>query len=638
MAFTLMFIGLLACGSAQLIYPDEFERIKTSTVPPTYFTTPSRQPRPSVERNVAYSQSNPLPPEPLSINVSEVMETSTTQRATQVDSKFTENPLLDWGDHVNNIIVRGVMKFALDIEREIYRTRGTSMIDQRENIVFSPISLSATMAMVLAGSAGRTFEEVSRVLGLEAGVDISRNSEIVHQMFGILLNQLRSKIAGSPGPRVDIATGAFVQEGYPILPQFKAISQNVYDTEVINVDFTRQGKLTQELINSWVKQKTMGKIATILSNPPNPATSVILLSALYFNGEWNQHFLPGATKRKPFFIEPNEAITIDMMYNGGPFPFYEDKQLGVKILGLPYKGYETTMYVLLPTAMGAKALQGFQNQLTVDIIENLIQNMKNETCIVGFPRMKLSSSLSLMSTLASLGLTSLFNPNTADLSLMSQGYRNNASPSPNTQNDVTFNPRFGNDKKPDHIVRRNYFTYEDKVRSYTVEQWSTGFSIRKSRKPRETESVRRSQEGRNSYEADGSVTEDVNVVNLEENKYRFQGRKRRTRRQSRPIDQNFLDFVKQRNLPSYGLDELRNSAALVNPHLYATDVLHKVEIDITEKGTEAAAATAVLLERDGNQKRLVANRPFLFFIRHDPTRLVLFWGTVNAPTPNYSVT
>lgn len=103
------------------------------------------------------------------------------------------------------------MKFALDVEREIYRTQSTSMIDQPDNIVFSPISLSVTLAIVLAGSAGRTFDEVSRVLGLEAGVDISRNSEVVHQMFGMLLNQLHNEITGSPGPRINFATAAFVQ-------------------------------------------------------------------------------------------------------------------------------------------------------------------------------------------------------------------------------------------------------------------------------------------------------------------------------------------------------------------------------------------------------------------------------------------
>lgn len=44
--------------------------------------------------------------------------------------------------------------------------------------------------------------------------------------------------------------------------------------------------------------------------------------------------------RKPFFLASGQTINVDMMYNGGHFPFYEDKQLGVKILGLPYKNGE----------------------------------------------------------------------------------------------------------------------------------------------------------------------------------------------------------------------------------------------------------------------------------------------------------
>lgn len=176
------------------------------------------------------------------------------------------------------------------------------------------------------------------------------------------------------------------------MPQFKALSKNVYENELINVDFTRKGKAAMDIINTWVNQKTMGKISKILDDVPSPNTMMILLSALYFNGEWNQHFLTGFTKRyilfikkfikyiylksfqylfnnyllmfnncydykiamyqyctinclirTLFYVEPNESILVDMMYNAGTFPFYEDKQLGVKILGLPYKGHEVSI-------------------------------------------------------------------------------------------------------------------------------------------------------------------------------------------------------------------------------------------------------------------------------------------------------
>lgn len=113
---------------------------------------------------------------------------------------------------VNDIIVNGVLKFALDLDREIYKTRNTSLIEQQNNIVFSPISLTVALALVLAGSAGRTFNEVSKVLGLESGVDISRNSEIVHQMFGMLMSELqRNRDTAAFIPRLDFATAIYVQ-------------------------------------------------------------------------------------------------------------------------------------------------------------------------------------------------------------------------------------------------------------------------------------------------------------------------------------------------------------------------------------------------------------------------------------------
>jgi len=103
------------------------------------------------------------------------------------------------------------MKFSLDLDRAIYNTRGTSVTSHRENMIFSPLSISVALSLVLLGSAGRTFDEVSRVLGLEAGIDISQNSEVVHQMFGLLLSTVNYRIEDSDGPRVNSASGIFVQ-------------------------------------------------------------------------------------------------------------------------------------------------------------------------------------------------------------------------------------------------------------------------------------------------------------------------------------------------------------------------------------------------------------------------------------------
>ena len=300
------------------------------------------------------------------------------------------------------------------------------------------------------------------------------------------------------------------------------------------------------------------------------------------------------------------------------------------------------MYVLLPSAPGANALKEFKQNLNADILINLIHQMKNQTCIVAFPKMKLSSSLSLKNALKSLGLVSLFDPLKADLSLLSPGLNKTVNLSPlkesgiqedrtlRAQDGFYFPPRIGENSQENMTVddreRKNYFRYEDKLRGYSVEQWANGYNI---------ERIHRKRLANLQRETSTVSVKDLYQAENNKGNNKESNKENRRKRQSRPIDQDFLNFLDAKNLPSFGLDTLRNSANIENPGLYAKDVLHKVEININEKGTEAAAATAVALERTGNQKKFIANRPFLFFIRHEPSKIIWFWGTVNTPTPNY---
>ncbi|GAB1866422.1 Leukocyte elastase inhibitor [Camponotus japonicus] len=638
------FLVLVAAG--QIVYPDQYAKMTVVTSrAPVFSGQPANYP---ALQTVSYSQSvqtdkqsnqkstlqsGIAPPEPARFNPTTQLPLNPSVSPT---ANSTASSLENWNNHVNDIITRGIMKFSLDLNRAIFNSKGA--LAYRENIIFSPLSVAVALSLVLLGSSGRTFDEVSRVLGLESGIDISQHSEIVHQTFGQLLNVANDRIERSNKPRIDSASGVFVQEGYPIRPEFLAISTNVYKSEVINLDFQRKGKEAENIINNWVKNRTMGKINGILPDAPDSRTLVILLSALYFKGEWNQHFLRGVTRRKEFFIEPNDKIEVDMMYNGGDFPFYEDKSLGVKLLALPYKGLEMSMYVLLPKVHGATALKNFQDQLTVETIEYLIGNLKNQTCIVGLPRMKLSSTLTLNSALQNLGLRSLFDAKTADLSLLSSGYGSTAVPRP-----LAASPQISRQAVSSKTDEYLIFSRIGENQGVRTNFFRTRRNVLDEKRHNVTSSRAMYVTDNDGLEKIAPKTNDKNTkyVSLEENKYRFRNAekntKNRKRRQSRPIDDNFLKFMQSKNFPSYGLDNIRNSGNLVNPGLFADEVLHKVEMEVTEIGTEAAATTGVILRRDGSQKKLVADRPFLFFIRHDPTKLILFWGTVNTPIPNYAV-
>jgi len=68
--------------------------------------------------------------------------------------------------------------------------------------------------------------------------------------------------------------------------------------------------------------------------------------------------------------------------------------------------------------------------------------------------------------------------------------------------------------------------------------------------------------------------------------------------------------------------------------LFISDVFHKAFVSVDEEGTEAAAATAVVMKLTAapeNPLRLDVDRPFLFLIRDHQTNSILFLGRVVEP-------
>jgi len=68
--------------------------------------------------------------------------------------------------------------------------------------------------------------------------------------------------------------------------------------------------------------------------------------------------------------------------------------------------------------------------------------------------------------------------------------------------------------------------------------------------------------------------------------------------------------------------------------LFISAIVHRAFVDVSEEGTEAAAAAAVVTEGGKASTTPVvfrADHPFLFLIRHDKTGAILFIGRVTRP-------
>ncbi|XP_071450223.1 serine protease inhibitor 28Dc-like [Hetaerina americana] len=459
-----------------------------------------------------------------------------------------------WENHVDKIIAKGILKMTLDIDKAL---RSETKAEDA-NVLFSPVSIASALALVLLGSGGRTFQETASVMGVASGVEIASRPQLIHAQFGRLLDKFsyahllsRSNlpaaagIKGYDGLELTAASGVFVQDGLTVAPTFKRVASSAYHSDVISVDFQKGGEGPSKLINGWVSDRTQGHIRDILPWKVAPAwTRVIFATALYFNGAWKLPFPEEGTSPRPFYLgalpkyvngfvikpsnpKPGDIIQVPMMSNLGEFPYLDKPELGFRAFGLPYGLNDSTapvatMYFVVPNPdgnTGVSGLRGLLKRLKYTDLESIVSEAKTRPLIVSVPKMKLSSSSSLRQAISSLGLPSLFDPVTANLSGI----------------------------------------FEESISSRSIRP--SNF-----------------QRGRNT-----------------------QSRKTAERTQE------------------------------IGP-LFADDIRHRVELELSELGTVAAAATSVALSRDGGTHITIrADRPFLFFVHHVPSGLVLFWGSITQP-------
>ncbi|MGB2985185.1 MAG: serpin family protein, partial [Phycisphaerae bacterium] len=69
--------------------------------------------------------------------------------------------------------------------------------------------------------------------------------------------------------------------------------------------------------------------------------------------------------------------------------------------------------------------------------------------------------------------------------------------------------------------------------------------------------------------------------------------------------------------------------------LFIANVIHKAFVAVDEEGTEAAAATAVVVgatSAPGEPVVVTVDRPFVFVVRDIPTGTILFLGRVVDPS------
>ena len=89
------------------------------------------------------------------------------------------------------------------------------------------------------------------------------------------------------------------------------------------------------------------------------------------------------------------------------------------------------------------------------------------------------------------------------------------------------------------------------------------------------------------------------------------------------IKMGMIDAFSVTDADFSGMDGTKN--------LFISDVLHKAFVEVNEEGTEAAAATSVIVTTSAVTQSFNADHPFVFLIQHEKTGAILFMGKIMNP-------
>ena len=264
------------------------------------------------------------------------------------------------------------------------------------NVFFSPLSVTSALTMTLNGAGGATARDMASTLGLK-----SMTQEQINHANGLLLPSLENP---DPKVKLSVANALWANHGTTFAPSFQERCRRFYGARTQTLNFGSPA--AADTINGWVKDKTHGKIAQLVTPPDISTADAVLTNAVYFHGQWQHEFEKAATQDGPFTLTGGGTKTLPMMSQAGRYSYLETAQF--QAISLPYGTGRMSLYVFLPKA-GA-SLNKFVGGLTAKSWEGWVGEMKPTQVAVVLPRFKVDYRATLNQPLIALGMGSAFGP------------------------------------------------------------------------------------------------------------------------------------------------------------------------------------------------------------------------------------
>lgn len=256
---------------------------------------------------------------------------------------------------------------------------------EQENFVFSPYSIHLSLGLTASGARGKT----QRQLGGGTPDLWTQKKDAPYKLF--FINRL------------------WIQSGVKLFDKYLTSSDQTFGVRPWFVDFSKAHDFLKNRINSWIEEKTIGRLKNSLGNDEiEPTTQMILTSGLFFRGIWANPFAEKDTHEDLFESKKVPFLTGKGTWN------YLRPHAGLELIELPYGDGELSLIIAFPHGH----LGSFEQSLRSEQWNLWLNELKPTEISLELPKLEWENRFSLDAFMKDLGVEDAFQPEKADFQAM----------------------------------------------------------------------------------------------------------------------------------------------------------------------------------------------------------------------------
>jgi len=273
------------------------------------------------------------------------------------------------------------------------------MENNKENMLYSPLSIKYALKMLQEGALGNSLDEISKAVGNSTLTKYENIDKVL-----------------------SLANALFIRDTY-----YKNVKTEYIETlmEKYGAEIKEDKFEDAKNANQWIEEKTLGIIKGMLDDQvvQNPANVMLLINALAIDMEWVSNFSDKSTRGQSFYLDDGEemnATTMTKKEYGDSLSYYIDDDKTVVTMDLKdYDGTQFEFMAIMPNKTLSTFVENVSKEQIQQIDENLIPATEVEDgVIIHIPKFKFNYSLMLKKDLMNLGVNDAFDVTKADFTDM----------------------------------------------------------------------------------------------------------------------------------------------------------------------------------------------------------------------------